>query len=125
MAEQTAVGFDERQSEFASRQSAAALGDLRDSIISVVQAVEKQRKVNYILPFLGIVVVPFIFLMSLGVPFAVTLVLAAAAAAAFFLWLNPKVLAPRAAAKTEKILFDAYCDQWRTRLFRYIQSCGV
>ena len=125
MAEQTAVGFDERQSEFASRQSAAALGDLRDSIVSVVQAVEKQRKINFILPFLGIVVVPFVFLLSLGMPFVVTLVIAAGAAAAFFLWLKPKVLEPRAVEKTEKILFDAYCEQWRTRLFRYIQSCGV
>jgi len=38
--------------------------------------------------------------------------------------LKPKVLEPRAVEKTEKILYEAYREQWRTRLFRYIQSCG-
>ena len=109
------------------RQSMATLSDLRDSLGPVIQKVTWQRRRTYVPPFVAIVIIAPLLLFSGFQATVFVLCLTAWAlisVAGYYLLLKPKFLDPRADNKTSEVLLQAYRNNWRKRLFRYVQSTG-
>lgn len=127
VAEQTAVRFN-TENRHSEKQSFAALGDLRDSITPLVMKLQWQRYRSFITPFVAIVLVPpvlvFTAFSSGMIALFGSLIWVAASICVYFMWLKPKVLDPRVDERSDRILLRSYQQKWRSRLFRYVQSCG-
>lgn len=127
IASQTGADFDEVDERKSNRQASAALSDLRESLNSVGSRIAWLERRYYWGSFVLLVLVPPLMLVGVlasGNWGALTCLWGAGAAAVYFFLLKPKYLVPKTEEKTQHILLQSYETRWRSRLFRYIQSCG-
>lgn len=124
---QTGADFDDVDERKSNRQATAALNDLRESLNSVGGRIAWLERRYYWGAFVLLVLVPPFLLygtLSTGNWAALSTFWVAGTLATYFLYLKPKVLTPKTETKTQRILLQSYENRWRSRLFRYIQSCG-
>ena len=127
IAEQTGTDFGEVSEMKAQRQAAVALEDLRDTLGATISRLAwVDRRVNW-LWFLTLVGLPPLLLAGTVdriTWFCFAAIWIPALALFFVLLIRPRLLLPRIERRQRRILLHDYQQNWRPRLFRYIQSCG-
>ena len=127
VASQTGADFDDVDERKSNRQAATALSDLRESLGAVGARITWLHRRYYWGSFFLLVLFPPFMLagaISQESWAALSIVWVGATTAAYFLLLKPKWLDPTTEQKIQRILLRSYESRWRSRLFRYIQSCG-
>ncbi|MCG8649993.1 MAG: J domain-containing protein [Pirellulales bacterium] len=127
VASQTGADFEAVDEAKSTRQAISALNDLRDSLNPIGNRIAWLERRYLFGGFILLVLSPpflFMGILPAGDWAALALMWVVGTTAAYFAALKPKVLAPKIEEKRQHILLQSYERSWRSRLFRYVQSCG-
>ena len=125
VAQQTGLDFSSVGRERVEAQAARAAADLEETIQDVAGRITRMRWRVFGLPFLMIWLGPIVLAMGFSFAGMFAIAWTFLVLVGHFAALKPMYLESRADEKTQQICNRAYEDQWRPRLFRYVQACHV
>jgi hypothetical protein len=97
--------------------------DISGTIHALAKRLQRMRFVQFVMPFCVLAFAPMILIFGMTYWALISIIWFAIATALYFGLIRPRWLSPKADEKSRRLVLQSYENQWRPRLFRYVQAC--
>jgi hypothetical protein len=123
MATDSGLGYPQVEDRKLQELADATVLDISGTIHALAKRLQRMRFFQFVLPFLVIAFGPLIVVVGFSYWPLISLAWLTVATGLYFGFVRPNWLSPRADEKSRQLVLQAYENQWRPRLFRYVQAC--